>query len=76
MQPVNFANVTINDAFWKPKLDKVATKTLDACIYQTEQKTPRIRNFEKVASGSKENTKGFFMMIPMSLKHWKRSHTP
>ena len=60
MQPVNFANVTINDAFWKPKLDKVATKTLDACIYQTEQKTPRIRNFEKVASGSKEKHEGIF----------------
>lgn len=60
MQPVNFANVTINDAFWKPKLDKVATKTLEACIYQTEQKTPRIRNFEKVASGSKEKHEGIF----------------
>ena len=41
MQPVNFSKVTITDNFWKPKLDKVATKTLDACIYQTEVKTPR-----------------------------------
>ena len=34
--PVNFSNVTITDNFWKPKIDKVATKTLEACIYQTE----------------------------------------
>ncbi len=60
MQPVNFSNVAINDAFWKPKLDKVATKTLDACIYQTEVKTPRLRNFEKVAQGSKEKHEGIF----------------
>ena len=51
IEPVNFSKVLINDAFWKPKIDKVATKTLAACIYQTEEKTGRIRNFEKVASG-------------------------
>ena len=49
MEPVNFSQVTITDNFWKPKLEKVATKTLAACIYQTEVATPRIRNFEKVA---------------------------
>jgi hypothetical protein len=46
---VNFSRVNITDNFWKPKIDKVATVTLKACIYQTEIKTPRIRNFEKVA---------------------------
>ncbi|MGO8056455.1 hypothetical protein, partial [Rhizobium leguminosarum] len=49
MEPVSFSQVTINDNFWKPKIDKVATKTLAACIYQTEVATPRIKNFEKVA---------------------------
>ena len=44
LEPVNFSRVTINDNFWKPKIDKVATKTLAACIYQTEIATPRIRN--------------------------------
>ena len=39
IEPVNFSKVLINDAFWKPKIDKVATKTLAACIYQTEEKT-------------------------------------
>ena len=48
-EPVNFSQVTITDDFWKPTMDKVATTTLQACIYQTEVKTPRIRNFEKVA---------------------------
>ncbi len=49
IQGVNFSQVTITDNFWKPKMDKVATATLPACMYQTEVKTPRIRNFEKVA---------------------------
>ena len=49
IQGVNFSQVNITDNFWKPKMDKVATATLPACIYQTEVKTPRIRNFEKVA---------------------------
>jgi hypothetical protein len=47
IEPVNFSNVNVTDNFWKPKMDLVATKTLAACIYQTEEKTPRIRNFEK-----------------------------
>lgn len=48
-EPVGFSQVIITDRFWKPKLDKVATATLQACIVQTEEKTGRIRNFEKVA---------------------------
>ena len=48
-EPVGFAHVSITDQFWKPKMDKVATATLNACIVQTETKTGRIRNFEKVA---------------------------
>jgi DUF1680 family protein len=60
MQPVNFSKVTINDAFWKPKVDKVATTTIQACIYQTEEKTPRIKNFEKVARKQGEQHEGIF----------------
>jgi len=60
MEPVNFSQVTITDNFWKPKIDKVATKTLAACIYQTEVATPRIRNFEKVARGKGEKHEGIF----------------
>lgn len=60
LEPVNFAQVNITDQFWKPKIDKVATKTLDACIYQTETATARIRNFEKVARGRGEAHEGIF----------------
>ncbi len=59
-EPVNFSQVTITDSFWKPTLDKVATTTLQACVYQTEVKTPRIRNFEKVARDKNEKHEGIF----------------
>ena len=51
IDPVNFSKVQIIDSFWKSKMEKVATKTLDACIFQTEVKTGRIRNFEQVLLG-------------------------
>jgi DUF1680 family protein len=60
INPISFSNVIVNDAFWKPKIDKVATKTLQACIYQTEEKTGRIRNFEKVARNKGEQHEGVF----------------
>jgi len=60
IEPVNFSNVNVTDNFWKPKMDLVATKTLAACIYQTEEKTPRIRNFEKVARKKGEKHEGVF----------------
>jgi DUF1680 family protein len=59
-EPVSFSRVTIDDAFWKPKMAKVATATLGACIYQTEINTPRIRNFEKVARGKGEKHEGIY----------------
>ncbi|HEX4850212.1 MAG TPA: hypothetical protein VFV08_05355, partial [Puia sp.] len=52
LTPVGFDKVQINDAFWKPKIDKVSTVTLRACIDYTEFKTPRIRNFENAAKKS------------------------
>ncbi|GAB3702781.1 glycoside hydrolase family 127 protein [Spirosoma flavus] len=59
-EPVGFSQVSITDKFWKPKLDKVATATLQACIVQTEQKTGRIRNFEKVARKQGEKHEGIY----------------
>jgi len=58
--PVNFSRVTVTDNFWKPKMEKVATTTLAACIYQTEVKTPRIRNFEKIARRKGEKHEGIY----------------
>jgi DUF1680 family protein len=60
IEPVSFSKVNITDAFWKPKIDKVATKTLAACIYQTEVATPRIKNFERVARAKGEPHEGIF----------------
>ena len=60
IQPVDFSQVAINDSFWKPKMEKVATATLHACVVQTEEKTPRIRNFEKVARKQGEKHEGIY----------------
>lgn len=48
--PVSFSDVAITDDFWKPKMKMVATATLDACVNYTQDKTGRIRNFEKAAA--------------------------
>jgi DUF1680 family protein len=59
-EPVSFSQVRITDSFWRPKMDKVSTVTLEACMYQTEVKTARIRNFEKVARHQGEEHEGIF----------------
>ncbi len=60
LSPIGFSEVSITDAFWKPKMEKVATTTLQTCILQTEVKTPRIRNFEKVARQQGEKHEGIY----------------
>ncbi|HSK11766.1 MAG TPA: beta-L-arabinofuranosidase domain-containing protein, partial [Phnomibacter sp.] len=55
VHPVNFSDVTITDPFWKERMHTVTTKTLDACILYTENKTGRIRNFEKAAKREGEH---------------------
>ncbi len=49
IKPVNFAAVRFDDAFWKPRMDKVAAVTVPVCITYTEEKTGRIRNFDRAA---------------------------
>jgi uncharacterized protein len=60
LSPVNFSQVTINDRFWKPRVDSIGTATLRACIEYTEDKTGRIRNFEKAARKSGEKHEGIY----------------
>src|SRR5690606_13535991 len=60
IEPIPFSEVTITDKFWSTKQEKVATKTLDACILHTEMKTARIRNFEKVARRQGEAHEGIY----------------
>ena len=60
IEPVSFSQVTINDGFWKPRIEKVSKVTIPVCIEQTEVKTPRIRNFEKVARKAGEKHEGIY----------------
>jgi hypothetical protein len=60
IEPVSFSQVTIQDGFWKPRLDQVSRVTIPVCIDQTEVKTPRIRNFEKVARRQGEKHEGIY----------------
>jgi DUF1680 family protein len=60
IQPVNFSQVEIQDNFWKPIINRVTTVTIPVCIEQTEVKTPRIRNFEKVAAKKGEKHEGIY----------------
>jgi uncharacterized protein len=60
MEAVNFTHVEIQDNFWKPRIQTVSTVTIPVCIDQTEVKTPRIRNFEKVAAGKGEKHEGIY----------------
>lgn len=60
LSPVKFSDVQITDAFWKPRIDKVANVTVPVCIQQTEVKTGRIRNFERVAGTRDGKFEGIF----------------
>jgi len=60
IEPVNFTQVKIEDNFWKPRINTVSTVTIPVLINQTEVKTPRIRNFEKVAAKKGEKHEGMY----------------
>lgn len=60
LENINFSKVTIEDAFWKPRMEKVAEITIPVCMDQTEIKTPRIRNFEITAGLRKGEFEGIF----------------
>ncbi|WP_036786910.1 glycoside hydrolase family 127 protein [Phocaeicola abscessus] len=52
-EPVNFAQVKIEDNFWLPRINKHAEVTLPACLNQCEVETQRIKNFA-IAAGMEE----------------------
>ncbi|MEO5888914.1 MAG: beta-L-arabinofuranosidase domain-containing protein [Ferruginibacter sp.] len=60
IEPVNFSKVNIIDKFWAPRIKKVSEVTIPVCVDQTEVKTPRIRNFEKVARKLGEKHEGIY----------------
>lgn len=49
MNPVDFSNVRIDDAFWSPRLDSHMENTVPVCIDQIENKTGRMQNFVNAA---------------------------
>lgn len=51
VRPVNFSQVTIEDSFWKPRLETHATTTLGVCLNQCENVTHRVSNFA-IAAGA------------------------
>ena len=60
LEPVSFSKVNITDKFWAPKIKNVSEVTIPVCIDQTAVKTPRIRNFEKVARKKGEKHEGIY----------------
>lgn len=60
MEAVNFSKVEIEDNFWKPRITTVSKVTIPVCIAQTEVRTPRIRNYEKVAAKKGEKHEGIY----------------
>ena len=60
MEAVDFSQVSVNDEFWRPRLDRHASTTLAVCIDQIENQTGRIRNFELAALGEGEHSGIFF----------------
>lgn len=59
-EAVSFAQVQITDQFWQPRIAQVSRVTIPVCIEQTEVKTGRIRNFEKVARKAGEKHEGIY----------------
>lgn len=57
---VPFPQVTLNDAFWSPRMQAHRTATLPVCIDQIENQTGRIRNFELAAKGEGKHSGIFF----------------
>lgn len=58
--PIGYEKVNITDSFWAPRLKIVATVSIPVCVEQTEIKTARIRNFEKVARKKGEKHEGIY----------------
>lgn len=60
LESVSYAQVKIDDKFWKSRISAVSNFSIPVCIDQTEVKTGRIRNFEKVAAKKGEKHEGMF----------------
>lgn len=60
MSPVSFSSVSIDDAFWTPRLDRHMSATVPVCIDQIEHQTGRMQNFVNAARRSGKHSGIFF----------------
>ncbi|MFI5193688.1 MAG: glycoside hydrolase family 127 protein [Chitinophagales bacterium] len=60
LEPVSYSQVKIDDKFWRSRISAVTNVSIPVCIDQTEVRTPRIRNFEKVAAKKGEKHEGIY----------------
>lgn len=58
--PVKFSDVSIDDVFWSPRLQKHKDVTMGVCIDQIENQTGRMRNFENAAKGEGQHSGIFY----------------
>ncbi len=57
--PIPFTNVTINDAFWSPRIETNRTVTIDY-DFQKSEETGRLTNFDKAAGRMAGDHEGIF----------------
>ena len=61
IEPVDFSQVSIDDGFWNPRLEKHREVTVPVCIAQIADSTCRLQNFvEAVGKTSSPQHRGFF----------------
>ena len=59
IQPLHLRDVTIDDAFWSPRITINREQTLDYQLYQCEE-TGRIGNYDKAAGKMEGTFEGIF----------------
>lgn len=58
--PVGFSKVTVEDSFWKPRMDKLSEVTVPFCLDQCTRQTHRVDNFAIAAGVRKGQFEGLF----------------
>lgn len=66
-QGVSFTSITINDHFWRPRLEVLRQTTLPDCLSKCED-TGRIDNFAKAGGLMEGITKANIIMTRMSTR--------
>lgn len=59
-EPVSFSRVTIEDSFWRPRIERLSEVTVPFCLDQCAEKTHRVENFAIAAGVRKGQFEGLF----------------